>query len=127
MHRIFRTSVASVYPLYVTKLEKKGRTKDELDEIISILQGAEICRPVKELQFPRPGEVCTMIYTSPYATLTKATKATDEIKLGERTNGCAIPSDLCGNAAQDLRGYLQNLKDSLETRELCASEPLSTE
>jgi len=32
VHRIFTTSVASVYPLYVTKLERKGRTKDELDD-----------------------------------------------------------------------------------------------
>src|SRR4051794_9721616 len=39
VHRIFRTSVASVYPLYVTKLEKKGRSKDELDEVIEWLTG----------------------------------------------------------------------------------------
>ncbi|MBA2953715.1 DUF2200 family protein [Nocardioides sp. MAH-18] len=39
MHRIFGTSVASVYPHYVTKVEKKGRTKDELDEVIRWLTG----------------------------------------------------------------------------------------
>ena len=39
MHRIFTTSVASVYPLYVTKVERKGRTKDELDEVIRWLTG----------------------------------------------------------------------------------------
>jgi len=33
-HRIFKVSVGSVYPHYVTKAEKKGRTKDEVDEII---------------------------------------------------------------------------------------------
>lgn len=38
-HRIYTTSVASVYPLYVTKLERKGRTKDELDEVIRWLTG----------------------------------------------------------------------------------------
>jgi hypothetical protein len=38
-HRIFSTSVASVYPLYVTKLQKKGRSKDELDEVIRWLTG----------------------------------------------------------------------------------------
>jgi len=32
-------SVASVYPLYVTKAEKKGRTKTEVDEIIRWLTG----------------------------------------------------------------------------------------
>lgn len=39
MHRIFTTSVASVYPHYVTKVEKKGRTKAELDEAICWLTG----------------------------------------------------------------------------------------
>ena len=38
-HRIYRTSVASVYPHYVTKAEKKGRTQAELDEIIHWLTG----------------------------------------------------------------------------------------
>ena len=39
MHRVFRTSVASVYPHYVTKVEKKGRTKAELDQVIEWLTG----------------------------------------------------------------------------------------
>jgi hypothetical protein len=39
MHRIFRQSVASVYPLYVQKLERKGRTSAELDEVIEWLTG----------------------------------------------------------------------------------------
>lgn len=39
MHRIFTTSFASVYPLYVAKAERKGRTKDEVDEIIEWLTG----------------------------------------------------------------------------------------
>lgn len=38
-HRIFTTSVASVYPHYVTKAEKKGRTKAEVDEVIRWLTG----------------------------------------------------------------------------------------
>lgn len=39
MHRIFATSFASVYPLYVTKVERKGRTQQELDEVIEWLTG----------------------------------------------------------------------------------------
>ena len=39
MHRIFTTSVASVYPHYVAKVEKKGRTRAELDEAIEWLTG----------------------------------------------------------------------------------------
>jgi hypothetical protein len=38
-HRIYSTSVASVYPHYVTKAEKKGRTKSEVDEIFRWLTG----------------------------------------------------------------------------------------
>ncbi len=38
-HRIFTTSVASVYPHYIAKAEKKGRTKDEVDVIVRWLTG----------------------------------------------------------------------------------------
>src|SRR3954467_3862773 len=38
-HRICSASVASVYPFYVAKAEKKGRTKEEVDEIIRWLTG----------------------------------------------------------------------------------------
>jgi hypothetical protein len=38
-HRIYTTSVASVYPLYVAKAEKKGRTRAEVDEVIGWLTG----------------------------------------------------------------------------------------
>jgi hypothetical protein len=38
-HRIYTTSVASVYPLYVAKAEKKGRTKAEVDQVIAWLTG----------------------------------------------------------------------------------------
>jgi hypothetical protein len=38
-HRIYSTAVASVYPHYVAKAEKKGRTKSEVDEIFRWLTG----------------------------------------------------------------------------------------
>jgi len=37
--RVYRMSFASVYPHYINKVEKKGRTKTELDEIIFWLTG----------------------------------------------------------------------------------------
>ena len=37
--RIYKTAFASVYPHYIAKAEKKGRTKAELDEIIFWLTG----------------------------------------------------------------------------------------
>ena len=39
MSRIFTISVASVYPHYVAKVEKKGRSKAELDQVIGWLTG----------------------------------------------------------------------------------------
>ena len=39
MSRIFTTSVASVYPHYVAKVERKGRTQAELDQVIEWLTG----------------------------------------------------------------------------------------
>lgn len=38
-HRIYTTSVAKVYPYYIAKAEKKGRSKEEVDEIIRWLTG----------------------------------------------------------------------------------------
>ena len=38
-HRIYKTAIADVYPHYITKAEKKGRTKAEVDELISWLTG----------------------------------------------------------------------------------------
>jgi len=37
--RLYAMSLASVYPLYIAKVEKKGRTRAELDEVIRWLTG----------------------------------------------------------------------------------------
>lgn len=37
--RIAKMSFATVYPLYIAKVEKKGRTKEEVDQVISWLCG----------------------------------------------------------------------------------------
>ena len=50
MSRIFTTSVSSVYPRYVNKVERKGRTIKELDDVICWLTGysaAELKRQLK--------------------------------------------------------------------------------
>jgi hypothetical protein len=50
MHRIFDTPVAGVYPLYLAKVERKGRTRDELDAVIRWLTGfddAELARHIE--------------------------------------------------------------------------------
>ena len=38
-HKVFKMAFASVYPHYITKAEKKGRTKEEVDTIIFWLTG----------------------------------------------------------------------------------------
>ena len=38
-HRIFSTSFAAVYPLYVQKAERKGRAKSEVDQVVCWLTG----------------------------------------------------------------------------------------
>jgi hypothetical protein len=51
VNRIFTVSVASVYPHYAAKVEKKGRTKDELDRVICWLTGfdeAELTHHLEE-------------------------------------------------------------------------------
>ena len=48
--KIFSMSFASIYPLYVQKAEKKGRTKDEVDAVILWLTGYnedELCRQIE--------------------------------------------------------------------------------
>lgn len=71
-HRIFTTSFARVYPFYVAKAEKKGRTKAEVDAIICWLTGYTArqlaSRLKKETDFetffrdaPRPNPARSMI------------------------------------------------------------------
>ena len=50
-NRVFKMSFASVYPHYVTKAEKKGRTRKELDQVICWLTGyspKELASVIKE-------------------------------------------------------------------------------
>ena len=51
MHRIFTMPFADMYPLYVAKAERKGRTRAEVDEVIAWLtayDGAALARQIDE-------------------------------------------------------------------------------
>ena len=48
-HRIFTTSVADVYPHYVAKVERKGRTRAELDQVIEWLTGFDAAALARHL------------------------------------------------------------------------------
>ncbi|MGY4827052.1 DUF2200 domain-containing protein [Sphaerotilaceae bacterium SBD11-9] len=41
-HRIFSTPFAVVYPLYVQKVQRKGRTQDEVDQVICWFTGYDL-------------------------------------------------------------------------------------
>ena len=49
-HRIFKMAFARVYPLLVQKVEKKGRTKEEVDEVICWLTGYTARALAKQLE-----------------------------------------------------------------------------
>lgn len=51
-HKIFKMAFAKVYPLYVQKAERKGRSKEEVDQIICWLTGYDkngLCRQLDQL------------------------------------------------------------------------------
>lgn len=49
-HRIFSTPFASVYPMYVQKAQRKGRTKQEVDQIICWLTGYDQAGLERQIQ-----------------------------------------------------------------------------
>ena len=62
-HRIYTISFASVYPHYVAKAEKKGRTKAEVDEIIRWLTGYS--QKKLEAQLKKKTDIETFIAEAP--------------------------------------------------------------
>ncbi|QJW85751.1 DUF2200 domain-containing protein [Ramlibacter terrae] len=62
-HRIFTTPFAKVYPMYVQKAERKGRTKDELDAVICWLTGYD--RPALQGQVERGVDFRTFFAEAP--------------------------------------------------------------
>jgi hypothetical protein len=62
-HRIYTISFASVYPHYVTKAERKGRTKAEVDEIIHWLTGYDA--PLLEAQIEAKTDFETFFAKAP--------------------------------------------------------------
>jgi hypothetical protein len=61
--RIYSISFAKVYPLYVAKAEKKGRTKGEVDELIRWLTG--YTAKGLEAQFQKQADIETFIAEAP--------------------------------------------------------------
>ena len=84
----------------------------EKTEIQGLMQQAEICAPVLPAeQFLN--KQCTMSYRYPYAVLVDGSV---EVRLGEKTNGCDVPVDLCGTKAQDLQNFVGRILQSVDQR-----------
>ncbi len=62
-HRIFTTPFSAVYPLYVQKAERKGRTKREVDQIICWLTGYD--KPGLQEQIERKNDLETFFAHAP--------------------------------------------------------------
>lgn len=62
-HNIFKMPFASVYPHYITKAEKKGRTKNEVDEIIYWLTGYD--RKLLQKQIDNKTDIETFFEKAP--------------------------------------------------------------
>lgn len=101
-HRIFTTSVASVYPLYIAKVEKKGRTKAEVDEIFRWLTG--YTQKGLETQLERRADFETFFAKAPK--LNPARKLITGIVCGVRVENIEDPT------MQAIR-YLDKLIDEL--------------
>jgi hypothetical protein len=62
-HRIFYAKFSSVYPLYVQKAERKGRTQQEVDQVICWLTGYD--RAGLEQQLPEQSDLRTFFAEAP--------------------------------------------------------------
>lgn len=100
--KIYSMSFASVYPFYIEKAEKKGRTKEQVDEIIKWLTGYS----QKELEFEIENKTDFEIF------LKKAPKMNPKRKL--------ITGVICGIKIEDIKEktmreirYLDKLIDEL--------------
>ena len=101
-HRVYGIRFASVYPLYIEKVERKGRTKKEVDEVIRWLMG--YTQRGLEAQLKKQTDIETFI--------TKAPKLNPSRRL--------ITGMICGVRVEDIKDpvmkeirYLDKLIDEL--------------
>jgi hypothetical protein len=101
-NRVFKISFASVYPLYVQKAEKKGRTKKEVDEVICWLTGYSPKALVE--QFKRKSDLETFFGEAP-ALNRNASKITGVI--------CGVRIEEIENPLMRKIRYMDKLVDEL--------------
>ena len=100
--RIYAVSFARVYPLYIAKAEKKGRTKEEVDDLIRWLTG--YTQKGLEAQLAKESDLETFIAEAPH--LNPARRLVKGVVCGVRVEEIAEPT------MQAIR-YLDKLIDEL--------------
>ncbi len=101
-HKIYTMSFASVYPHYITKAERKGRTNTEVDEIICWLTGYS--QEELEMQVEKKTDFETFFAEAPK--LNSSRKLIKGVVCGVRVEDIAEPT------MQEIR-YLDKLIDEL--------------
>ncbi|TAH33492.1 DUF2200 domain-containing protein [Candidatus Saccharibacteria bacterium] len=100
--RIYTIAFAGVYPLYIAKVEKKGRTKAEVDEIIRWLTGYS----QQELEAQAEKQVGLETFFAEAPALNPSRKLITGVICGVRVEEIADPT------TQEIR-YLDKLIDEL--------------
>jgi hypothetical protein len=112
--RIAKMKFSSVYPLYLTKIEKKGRTKDELDQVISWLTGFDEHKIHQLIN-----EVVTFELFFQKATLNLNAHLITGVICGYRVEEIENPPNLCvenANPFVQAFGILANLRKVRQPR-----------
>lgn len=83
--------------------EDRCLTEAQRQELQALVADAEVCRPVNSPeQFLNRN--CSQEYRAPYAVLVAGA---ENLRLGEKTNGCDVPTDLCGAKANVLQDFVR--------------------
>jgi hypothetical protein len=90
--RVFKMSFAGVYPHYINKAEKKGRTKEELDTIICWLTGYD--QQALQEQIDKKVDFETFFAQAPQL----------------NPNASKITGVICGYRVEDMEGLMQKIR-----------------
>lgn len=113
--RTFDVDVASgrigVYLEYGNQRDQdRCLTAEQLQELQALVADAEVCQPVSTPD-QYLSRQCTQEYRAPYAVLAAGGET---LRLGEKTNGCDVPTDLCGDKADVLQDFVRRMLASVD-------------
>jgi len=86
-------------------------TSDEMKEVRDILYSSAVCKATTSAAV---NNSCIAIYRAPYAVVNFSSN-NEGVSLGEQTSGCDYGTDLCGQQASMLKGFLVHVLQTLST------------